>query len=81
MWDGVSALLLVSNWRFTQQGTDYFHAGDAVSPLQNFWSLSVEEQFYLVWPGLLIVSLLFVPAVARRGRAAAAVAAGWAVVV
>ncbi|KXZ61113.1 O-acetyltransferase OatA [Microbacterium laevaniformans] len=81
LWDGISALLLVSNWRFTQQGTDYFHAGDAVSPLQNFWSLSVEEQFYLVWPGLLIVSLLFVPAVARRGQAAAAVAAGWAVVV
>jgi len=81
LWDGVSALLLVSNWRFTQQGTDYFHAGDAVSPLQNFWSLSVEEQFYLVWPGLLIVSLLFVPAVARRGRAVAAVVAAWAVVV
>lgn len=81
MWDGVSALLLVSNWRFTQQGTDYFHASDAVSPLQNFWSLSVEEQFYLVWPGLLIVTLLVIPAVARRGRAAAAVAAGWAVVV
>ncbi|ODT22319.1 acyltransferase family protein [Microbacterium sp. SCN 69-37] len=81
LWDGISALLLVSNWRFTQQGTNYFDAGDAVSPLQNFWSLSVEEQFYLVWPGLLIVSLLFVPAVARRGRAAAAVAAGWAVVV
>lgn len=81
LWDGVSALLLVSNWRFTQQGTDYFHAGDAVSPLQNFWSLSVEEQFYLVWPGLLIVSLLFVPAVARRGRAVATVVAAWAVVV
>lgn len=81
LWDGVSALLLVSNWRFTQQGTDYFHAGDAVSPLQNFWSLSVEEQFYLVWPGLLIVSLLFVPAVARRGRAVAAVVGAWAVVV
>lgn len=80
-WDGISAVLLASNWRFTQVGTDYFHAGDAVSPLQNFWSLSVEEQFYLVWPGLLIVSLLFVPAAARRGRAVLAVTAVWAAAV
>ncbi|MBF4563319.1 acyltransferase family protein [Microbacterium sp. VKM Ac-2870] len=81
LWDGISAVLLASNWRFTQVGTDYFHAGDAVSPLQNFWSLSVEEQFYLVWPGLLIVSLLFVPAAARRGRAVLAVTAVWAAAV
>lgn len=70
LWDAISAALFVSNWRFAAQGTDYFHAADAVSPLQNFWSLSVEEQFYLAWPGLLVILVLLVPVAARRGAAA-----------
>jgi peptidoglycan/LPS O-acetylase OafA/YrhL len=70
LWDAVSAALFVSNWRFAAQGTDYFHAADAVSPVQNFWSLSVEEQFYLAWPGLLVILVLLVPVAARRGAAA-----------
>lgn len=56
-WDAASAALLVSNWRFAATGTDYFHANDAPSPVQHFWSLSIEEQFYLVWPLLLVVLL------------------------
>ncbi|MDR6168588.1 peptidoglycan/LPS O-acetylase OafA/YrhL [Microbacterium paludicola] len=64
-----------ANWRFTAVGTDYFHADDAVSPLQHFWSLAVEEQFYLAWPLLLLLAVSLLPAARRRGAAAAAAAA------
>jgi peptidoglycan/LPS O-acetylase OafA/YrhL len=58
-WDGVWALLFSGNWRFALSGTDYFQAEGAVSPLQHFWSLAVEEQFYFVWPWTLALVLLF----------------------
>lgn len=66
MWDAVSSFFLVANWNFALAGTDYFHAADAVSPLQHFWSLSVEEQFYLVWPVALACVLLILPVAVRK---------------
>ena len=54
--DARSAALFYSNMRFAQASTDYFQQGAPPSPFQHFWSLSVEEQFYLFWPALLLVA-------------------------
>lgn len=47
--------LYIENWALAGSAVDYLAAEAAPSPLQHFWSLSVEEQFYLGWPILLLV--------------------------
>ncbi len=66
--DALWAALFVSNWHFAAQGTDYFQAGLAVSPVQHFWSLSVEEQFYFVWPWFLLAVLVGLARLRRRAH-------------
>jgi peptidoglycan/LPS O-acetylase OafA/YrhL len=61
----VFAALYVSNWYFLSQSSDYFAQDASPSPVLHYWSLSVEEQFYLVWP-VLLIGLLAIPAVRRR---------------
>ena len=66
--DVVSAVYFGANVHFAAQGADYFNAGLSPSPVQHFWSLSVEEQFYIVWPLLLVVSSMGWLRLSRRGR-------------
>lgn len=51
--DALWAFIFLENWHLIAVGTDYFHAADGMSAVQQYWSLSVEEQFYLVWPAVL----------------------------
>ena len=51
--DGLASALYVGNYRFAITGTDYL-GHSAPSPFQHYWSLGVEEQFYLLWPALLL---------------------------
>lgn len=54
--DGLAAAMSLINYRLASLATDYF-SDKAPSPFQHFWSLSVEEQFYLLWPALLLGAL------------------------
>ncbi len=63
--DIVSAALYVVNWRLAARGVDYLAEDVGQSPVQHYWSLAVEEQFYVVWPILMLVIGLIA---ARRWR-------------
>ncbi|MER6437126.1 acyltransferase family protein [Streptomyces sp. NPDC001185] len=53
--DASAGALYLMNIDLAASGTDYLREGAAPSPFQHFWSLSVEEQYYLVWPVVLLV--------------------------
>jgi len=66
-WDSVWAALFAANFHFARVGANYFASGQPPSPIQHYWSLAAEEQFYLVWPALLSLAL-FAPSLVRRRR-------------
>ena len=68
--DTLAAVANVANWRFLAKGTSYADLFAGPSPLNHYWSLAIEEQFYVLFP-LVVAGILAVP---RRRRSVAIVA-------
>lgn len=63
--DVIGAVTYLSNWQFIFREVSYFESFGPPSPLGHMWSLAVEEQFYVIWPLILLIGLYLYP---RRGQ-------------
>jgi len=70
--DALSSIGYVANWRFIASGQSYFDQFVEASPLRHSWSLAIEEQFYLLWPLVLLVLLRWRPRLSSLARLFAA---------
>ncbi|OJE35993.1 acyltransferase [Bacillus tropicus] len=58
--DSLAALFYVSNWWYIYHKLSYFDNFNQISPLNHFWSLAVEEQFYVIWPFIISLGLYYI---------------------
>ena len=66
--DGIATLFYYGNWHEIATQSNYFAATGPVSPLQHTWSLAIEEQFYLLWPALLLAAIWIARRTLRGSR-------------
>jgi peptidoglycan/LPS O-acetylase OafA/YrhL len=69
--DGIASALYVGNYWFILHGVDYLAPVMPPSPYEHYWSLGVEEQFYLLWPGMILVTAWLIRRMRRCSSAEA----------
>lgn len=72
----LASVFYVENWALAAQYVDYMALSNAKSPVKHFWSRGVEEQFYLIWPVLIVVAL-GIAARPKRHRPIVAIGVLW----
>ncbi|PQQ47540.1 acyltransferase family protein [Bacillus thuringiensis] len=65
--DFLAAILYFSNWWYIYHKLSYFESFNTIHPLNHFWSLAVEEQFYLIWPFIVALGFYYIK---KRSRLA-----------
>ena len=68
LMDGIASALYVPNFWFIGQQVDYFADNVLHSPFQHYWTLGVEEQFYLVWPPMIVGTAWLIRRMRRRAK-------------
>ncbi|MGD0700393.1 MAG: acyltransferase family protein [Trebonia sp.] len=74
--DVIASGLYVNNWWYIEQHTSYYAQFAPPEPLDHLWSLAVEEQFYLVWPWVVLLMVWVAGRVVKRRRAQGGTLAG-----
>lgn len=65
-WEIIASAFYVENWALAGQSVDYMALSNAKSPVQHFWTLGVEEQFYILWPVLFLIGSVVAARLGRR---------------
>ena len=69
-----ASVLYIENWSLAHDAVDYLASSNTPSPVQHYWTLSAEEQFYIGWPFLVMAGVLLAAALRwHRGRAVTAI--------
>ncbi|MFS0886551.1 acyltransferase family protein [Aeromicrobium sp. 179-A 4D2 NHS] len=76
----IASALYVQNWALAADSVDYLAAAEDPTAVQHYWTLSIEEQFYLVWPLLVLLAVVIAARLGRSRRLVLAIVLGTATI-